>query len=213
MLRGLFLFVFLACLAKSEPLPDKTWATANTSQANTFTYILDDTTKPFELEVIRTSVLNKTKPTPSLYSVSIRQISRGSFVSPNTTRGFITVAPQPNSSKTETYEITINKGHEHFIYSIRVCKGACNNSQINSCMLNPASGDDRITCEGNGACDLAKGSCSCDRMDWEKQIEELPTSLRWIAEFLGKADAIFNTFMWKADAVKHAKMLQKSLKI
>ena len=35
-----------------------------------------------------------------------------------------------------------------------------------------------------GACNLEKGSCSCDRMDWEKQIEELPTSLRWIAEVL-----------------------------
>jgi hypothetical protein len=188
----------------------------------------------FEIQLIRTSILNKTKPTPTLYYINIIRTDTNETIPFNHTFGFLHVpAPFNKSEMTNDeifnftsrgglkYLIQVSHSHEQYTYSIRACYGGCSNTLIAPCLLDTEKGNNRTSCQGNGACIRGEEhqECACDHINWQIQLAELPSSLRWIAEFLGKADSLFNKIMWSdhcvasPDATKVIENLKLSLVI
>jgi len=141
--------------------------------------------------------------------IFVKQRSTGTIVSPNVTTGFLTIPPQFNVSqkkdllgREEVYVITLHPSHEHFSFKIRACEGKCSNADFAKCLMPSQVGDTRTTCQGNGACLMGeKTHCNCDHIDWQIQMDELSSSLKWIAQFLGKANGLFNSVLWNDPCV------------
>jgi len=223
MLLAFVLFSLVWCQADlNDP---HAWVETTSSQARSFNFTLSVVWESFEVELVRTSLLNKTKPSATTYSVSIIRLSNGLALEFNSSVGFLRVPAPFNKSEDlvgqfESFLITIAQPppHENFHYSIRACQGGCNNAGITGCLLGTEEGP-KLSCHGNGACDTAKGTCECDNINWKVQLDDLPSSLRWIAEFLGKADSLVNAILWKdacearADATRVLENLKLSLVI
>jgi len=222
---------FVSTLMASRPLDNNNWVDASTQDAQTqFEYTLQKVAS-FEIQLIRISTINKTKPTPTVYTVSVIRTDTMESIPLNTTYGFFHVPSPFNKSAMSNdeilnftsrgglkYRINITHPHDIFNYTIRACYGGCSNTKIAPCLIETQVGESRMSCSGNGAC-MRGEECVCDHINWQIQLAELPPSLRWIAEFLGKADTLFNKIMWadkcdpRPDATKVIENLKLSLVI
>jgi len=224
-----FYFVYML-VASPVPLGNNKFYEATTQDPSSYEYTLEKVAS-FEIQLIRTTTLNKTKPTPTAYTITVIRQDTNTIIPLNSSYGFLHVpAPFNKSEMTNDeilnftsrgglkYLINITHSHEQYSYTIRACFGGCSNTAIAPCLVETEVGNARTACQGNGAC-IRGEECICDHINWQIQLSELPPSLRWIAEFLGKADALFNKIMWQGpciprpDATKVIENLKLSLVI
>lgn len=181
----LFSLWFVCSISAPVQLRPGTWsADSATSLSSTFTY--QSVGEVVDIEVLRTSTLNKTSTQAVSVWFNVKAQGSGKVWEQNKNVKLIS-----DGIAGETYEIVVEAetGMPSFTYVVRACEGTCESGSLKKCWTN------ETFCNGNGACKVARGVCACDYIDWQTELESLPGYLKGVAKLLGEADTFLNQFI------------------